>query len=169
MIEEPQDNASKRHKELYNILINSPYFQHMIIKQEVSIRDLVPTYAAPRHKCDWYIKDLGVVIEVHGEQHYKPVNFGGVHPHIARDQFGGVKRRDNMKRTALKAEGYTYVEIKYDEKLSESMLIDKIEHAASADKDNTKCSTEVTQSLKEKTSLDVQQRRNVLRNRSRRK
>tara|TARA_R110002020_G_scaffold268819_3_gene484062 strand:+ start:17210 stop:17722 length:513 start_codon:yes stop_codon:yes gene_type:complete len=162
MIGDPNLNASKRHRELYNIFFNSPYFKKMVIKQEVSVRDLVPAYPTARHKTDWYIKDLGVIIEIMGEQHSKPVNFGGVHTHIVRTEFGNIKKRDNMKKHALIEEGYTYVELWYNEPLTEQYVISKIEKCVTQSKNNTTPQVENTKSFEEKANLDINKRQKAL-------
>ena len=101
----------------------------MIIRQEVSVKSLVPHYKNSKHRIDWYIKDLNTVIEVHGEQHSKPVSFGGISKDKATNAFLGNRLRDIRKKQALIGEGYAFVEIWYDEDLNEDLLLNKIRRA----------------------------------------
>jgi len=133
-IDSPLDSASKRHKLLYEILFNSTFFKNFVIRQEVAIKDLVPGYRSGRHKADWFIKDLGIVIEVMGEQHKNLVRFGNISKELALTNLLNTRSRDSMKRAALENEGYTYIEIWYDEDISESLLINKINKALDSDK-----------------------------------
>jgi len=132
LIEKPAHSASKRHKLLYEIFTSSSFFSNYVIKQEVPIRDLVPGYATGRHRADWFIQDLGIVIEVMGEQHSNLVRFGNISKELALTNLINTRTRDSMKKNALEEEGYTYIEIKYDEELSESSLMTKINKAIGA-------------------------------------
>ena len=44
--------------------------------QEVPVAALVPSYVYNNHKVDWYIDELGIILEIHGKQHYEMANFG---------------------------------------------------------------------------------------------
>lgn len=67
-----------------------------------------------RLKADVFIRDYFVVIEAMGEQHYKPVAFGG-DMGIASDQFEKQLVRDKMKRTlAIESDGgFKIIELPY--------------------------------------------------------
>lgn len=98
----------------------------MTIKDEVVVKNLIPSYGDGRHKIDWYIQDLRIAIEIMGEQHRKPVKFGGISNDLARFRMVGIKNRDSQKMYALISNGYGYTEIWYDENLTEELLISKI-------------------------------------------
>lgn len=81
--------------------------------QEVPVVALVPTYKHNSHKVDWYIDELGIILEVHGKQHYEMQNFGNSAYMDALKSFNNIRYRDNMKKTALINAGYEYKEIHY--------------------------------------------------------
>ena len=81
--------------------------------QEVPVAALVPSYVYNNHKVDWYIDELGIILEIHGKQHYEMANFGN-DPYIdALKKHNNIKYRDNLKKTALTDAGYEYREINY--------------------------------------------------------
>jgi hypothetical protein len=49
-----------------------------------------------------------------GEQHERPVAFGGDND-VAREQFEGTVRRDALKKEAAEQEGYIYLTVWYYE------------------------------------------------------
>jgi very-short-patch-repair endonuclease len=125
-IQPPNENASSLQKALYQVLVESSVFNRMTIKQEVLVKQLVPEYSSSLHRIDYYIREMCVVVELHGIQHEKPRTFGGMSKENAGVKFASTRNRDSQKQIALEAAGYIYVEIWYDEKLSEKLLLDKI-------------------------------------------
>ncbi len=121
-------SASKLHKQVGEILRDS-LFKNYHIYQEYPVNKINPAYPSGREKFDWYIKDLNLVIEVHGQQHYGPVCFGGVSEQEAEANFKRQKFRDAMKRDAAIAAGSTYIIIKYDEKINAETIFKKITEA----------------------------------------
>lgn len=71
---------------------------------------------------DWYIESLGVVIELHGRQHYEAVDFGGEGPHVAGWRFRKATQRDNQKKEAIIEAGYSIVTIPYSTKITPETL-----------------------------------------------
>ena len=63
-------------------------------------------YPYPRDHFDWVIKDLKLVIECHGKQHYE-VAFGGTASDLKMN-----KLRDERKEMAAISAGYTYIIVK---------------------------------------------------------
>lgn len=116
--------ASKRHKKVGELLNTIPLTMHMQKREEVSVKDLVPSFPGRRMKIDWYVKELKLVIEVHGRQHYEPVAFGNRGD--SKLQYGKQVRHDIDKQNALVNEGYAYLEIPYWVKLTEVWLIQAI-------------------------------------------
>ena len=72
----------------------------------------MPSYVK-NHYVDWYIDELGTVLELHGIQHYKMVNFGNTSYDEAMKNFNNIRYRDNLKKTALIDAGFEYREISY--------------------------------------------------------
>lgn len=118
-------NASKLHK-LVGDLLRDSLFKDYKIYQEYPVNKINELYPSGREKFDWYVKDLNLVIEVHGEQHYMPVTFGGITEQEAELNFRRQQFRDVTKRNAALDAGATYLIIKYDEELNEDILARKI-------------------------------------------
>ena len=129
MHNELANNASSMQTKLFHILTHSRFFKNFNIYQEYPVNKLIQDYRYGSHRVDWYIKELGLVIELMGQQHYKPVNFSNEGKFLVLDKFSKIKERDHLKREALIAAGYTYIEIKYDEDLTESLLLSKLEQS----------------------------------------
>jgi len=70
-------------------------------------------YDDGRHAFDWVILDLFLVIECHGEQHYKPVTFGGISQEEANERLISQRYRDEIKAQAAIDAGFTYIVIPY--------------------------------------------------------
>ena len=107
------ESASLLHNKIRKIFISDPFFKQLNCFQEVSISALVEKYKYPSHKVDWYIDELGTVIEIHGRQHYHMTNFGNIPYLDAYRGFNNIRYRDNMKKTALIEAGFEYREIDY--------------------------------------------------------
>ncbi len=58
---------------------------------------------------DFYIEELGILIEFQGIQHYEPVTFFG-----GNKSFEKQKEKDALKRKFAESEGLKLIEIKYD-------------------------------------------------------
>ena len=132
----PQDlakNASKQHKLVGQLLTcnESPYKGYQI-RQEYRVSEVNPDYKSNREKFDWVILGLQVVIEVHGEQHYQPVCFGGMDLELAKYNFRRQRRVDQEKRAAAEAAGWAYIVVKYDEKVTVGVLEERIGEALRA-------------------------------------
>jgi hypothetical protein len=114
-----RNNASSLHKKIGDVLRDS-IFKNYRVMQEYPLNKINPDYKNGRCKFDWVILDLAIIIEGHGEQHDRPVNFGGMTDEEAEDNFFNQKYRDNLKMNAALEAGYTYIVIPYSD-------IDKID------------------------------------------
>ena len=76
---------------------------------------------------DFYIPELNICIEYQGEQHYHPVNFGGISDEEAYDNFLKTQRHDEIKRNYCMANDIKLIYIPYwedtDECLNKNLLI----------------------------------------------
>lgn len=106
-------NQSKFHEQLRDIFCTVAPFKQLTCLQEVNVKDLFPEYRYTNHHYDWYIKELMVIIELHGQQHYKPVNFGNMTPRETIINFNLTRYRDDSKRNIAIENGFTYIEIPY--------------------------------------------------------
>lgn len=106
-------NSSKFHLRIRELLAADSLFSSIRCYQEVPVTDLCPNYPNPSHRFDWYIEDLDLIIELHGEQHYKVTNRGNVGRAQAEREFRRGQGRDMAKKQAAEEAGYTYLEIPY--------------------------------------------------------
>lgn len=100
-----RSNASKLHLAVYSVLCD--VFRHTPILQEV----LIPIDPGKNAYLDFYLPQLKVAIEAHGEQHYKFSNKF----FASRREFLNQKKRDIEKREWCRLNGITYVELRYDQ------------------------------------------------------
>jgi len=119
-------NASKLHKSFGDMLIKSG-LGGFSIQQEVAVKTLCPSYKNGRDRFDYYIPELNVVVELHGEQHYKPVKFGGVSDNKATQNYIKRVKVDEQKAIAARTAGFLYVSFSYEEEITMSSLSSKME------------------------------------------
>jgi hypothetical protein len=123
-----RENASKLHNSVGAILRCSPFTQHKVY-QEYPVNRIDPDFPSGRHKFDWVILDLAVVIECHGEQHYRTVKWSkDITDEEAYKALLDTQRRDEVKKQAAEGVGFTYVVVKYDEvdRLDADLLLQRI-------------------------------------------
>jgi hypothetical protein len=107
-------SQSNFHEKVRSILCSDGFLKSLACYQEVPVKDLCPDYT-DNHYFDWYIEELNTVVELHGAQHYKVVNYGNIGYEDAQRQFQRIQSRDQQKKTAAIEAGYKYVEISYKE------------------------------------------------------
>lgn len=118
-----RNNASKLHQAVGECFAHSDFFKHHVIYQEYSVSKVNPNFDGIGY-FDWVIPSLSVVIECHGQQHYRPVAFGNDYDQ-AIAAFKRNQISDKAKRNAAIEAGWTYIVVPYtDIKLiSEDYLI----------------------------------------------
>jgi very-short-patch-repair endonuclease len=121
------ESSSLFHEKIRNILCEDAFFAKLACYQEVPVGALVAGYA-DNHYVDWYIDELGLILELHGRQHYQITNFGNKGYEKAIIDFNNIRYRDNIKKQALLEAGYEYREINYKQlnRLSNDLLRDII-------------------------------------------
>ena len=117
------ENSSQFHEAVRKIFVTDKFFKNLHCFQEVPIKSLAPMYKY-NHYADWYIDELGVVLELHGKQHYSMSNFGNKPYEDAVKDFHNIRYRDNLKREAVIKAGYEYREISF--KLKAKLTAEKI-------------------------------------------
>ena len=65
---------------------------------------------------DFYLPDYNMAIEYDGEQHYYPVNFGGISDEKAMENFLIVQRHDEIKTKYCEQHKINLIRIPYFEK-----------------------------------------------------
>lgn len=118
-------NASKLHKTVGEGL-SQGIFKEMTCLQEVQVSKLFPEYGNNRDRYDWIVKELNLVIEAHGSQHYKVATFG-MDAEKAVMAFQSQKYRDEKKKEIALLNGWTYLEVPYTDlkKIDYEYILDK--------------------------------------------
>lgn len=71
---------------------------------------------------DFYIPKYGILIEMQGEQHFRPVKFRKtMSDEETIEWFNYRQRLDNIKSSYAKEMGYTFVEIRFDEDIKDRL------------------------------------------------
>lgn len=118
-----QQGASRLHKKIGEILSSTLPFSGFDLKQEVPVSSLFKSYSNNRDKYDWVIPDLFLIIEGNGQQHYKPVTFGGSVVD-AEFKFQSQRFKDRQKEEIAILNGWTFFSIPYtDEKIIDSKYL----------------------------------------------
>jgi hypothetical protein len=85
-------------------------FHNIDFETEVKFADCVDEKELP---FDFYIRHHNTLIEVQGEQHYKPIDFAGRGVEWAKEQLKNTQRRDKIKHDYCKAKGINLIYIPY--------------------------------------------------------
>lgn len=115
-MQQTADNASKLHRHVGKLLTSIPALRSYEIRQEYRVSDINPDFKSNREKVDWVILGVNVAVEVMGEQHYRPVQFGGRDISEAKQFYRKTIESDEKKRQAILDAGWTYITVKYNEK-----------------------------------------------------
>lgn len=115
---------SKQANDVYDIL--KELFPHNIILKEQYLY-----YKGTRLFFDYFIKDLGIFIEVQGRQHEQFVK----HFHGNKKGYLNHKNRDNLKLQYIEEhERYCLARIFYNEKADKKLVLKKIHAALEAER-----------------------------------
>lgn len=106
-------NQSNFHEEVRLILATYTPYSRYSCYQEVPVHELIEDYENRMHRYDFYIRELNLIIEVHGRQHYEQVSFGKISYDAAAQNFQKMKNRDWQKKQAAIDNGYEYLEIHF--------------------------------------------------------
>ena len=106
-------NQSNFHEKVRDLFKTDPFFSKLNCYQEVNVAELILNYPHHNHHFDWYVEELAMIIELHGQQHYSIVNYGNVGYDEAQRNLYKIQDRDNTKKTAAVQAGFEYVEIPY--------------------------------------------------------
>lgn len=119
-------SRSTLHKAIGKALRNSSRLKSFRAYQEYPVNKVNRDYPNGRTRFDWAIPSLKVCIEAMGQQHYKPVNFGGMSDFDAKQKLARQRELDIAKREAALEVGWTYVAIKYNEEVTPELLEERI-------------------------------------------
>jgi very-short-patch-repair endonuclease len=119
-----RDSASKLHRKVGAILKADPLLQGLRIYQEWPIPN-------SRYFVDWFLPDIKMAFECHGEQHAMPVAFDG-DKEEAKRRFERQKIRDEIKKQLCSEAGWVLVELWYNDNLTAEFIGSKIATALGA-------------------------------------
>ena len=122
------DNASKYHKAM-GALLEDLNLAGLGIYQEQIVKEICPSHSNSLDRFDFYIPSLNLVVEVHGEQHYKPVKFGGISDEKASFNFAKGSLRDVDKANSARSNGLVYIAFSYKEKFTQENFLEKYKQA----------------------------------------
>ena len=126
-------NASKQHIAMGEFLVANGY-KDFGLEQEVAVKSICSDYTNGRDRFDYVIKDLSLVIEIHGEQHYKPVTFGGINKSTAKHRYVRQVNKDVRKAESAISNGYYYISYSYKETIDLESFTKKLDEAMSVTK-----------------------------------
>lgn len=101
---------------------------HSVLKEvfptNVIVEEYYINYKGSRLFFDFFIKDLGVLIEVQGRQHFEYVD----HFHGSVDKFRGQKMRDNLKKEYIQYNPKLCLVYFYDKQdnITKDLLLERI-------------------------------------------
>ncbi|NDB81560.1 MAG: hypothetical protein EB127_02240 [Alphaproteobacteria bacterium] len=121
-------NASSYHRKMGELL-EEMNFGGLGIYQEHIVRDICPDHPSPLDRFDFYIPSLNLVIEVHGEQHYKAATFGGISQQKADFNFAKGSLRDTDKALSAKKSGLVYIAFSYKDNFTQEVFDKKHKEA----------------------------------------
>jgi hypothetical protein len=105
--------ASKFHEHVRQCILQDSFLNSLRCYQEVPVHAINPNYHSKAHRFDWYIEDLNLIVELHGDQHYKLTNRGNVGRAQAEHDFKQSQLRDSQKKIAAQDVELAYLEIPY--------------------------------------------------------
>ena len=109
---------SKIADKVYNILLDIfPQRLAPRVKREIYVR-----HAGQKLYFDFYIKELGIYVEVQGRQHVDFVE----HFHTDKESFLKQKERDNAKIKFVQDKNKCLVRFNYDEDITEELIRKKL-------------------------------------------
>lgn len=120
-----RSDASQLHQKVGQSL-QQGIFKDYKIYQEYPVFKLNPLYLNKRDRYDWVILDLKLIIEIMGQQHFIPINFGNASNEQAIDNMMNQKYRDKRKEQAAIDAGYTYIVVPFSDsaKISSGYILD---------------------------------------------
>jgi len=146
--DEYRKNSSSLHKIVGNILKESNFFRLHKIYQEYPVVLINPDFWNSKCKYDWVILDMGIVIEIMGEQHYKPVRWNrNISAGEAEMNFQDTKRKDEQKKNAALEVGFSYVELDFNTVRNKDFNEQKLIELITKNK-NTATHTEIVRTKK---------------------
>lgn len=122
------ESASKYHKAM-GVLLEELNLTGLGIYQEYNVKDICPTHNNSLDRFDFYVPALSLVVEVHGEQHYKPVRFGGISQEKASFNFAKGSIRDVEKACSARNNGLVYICFSYKEEFTQELFLEKYQEA----------------------------------------
>lgn len=122
------ENASKLHRAFGAFLEVNGYAGYTII-QEANVKKLCPTHSNHQDRFDYYIPELSLVVELHGEQHFKPVRFGNISENKATNNYVSRVSKDSEKYLSSLRHRYIYITFSCEKEMTPEEMNNKIEQS----------------------------------------
>lgn len=88
----------------------------------VILKEYYVNYKGTKLFFDFYIKDLGILVEVQGEQHTRFIK----HFHEDKQKLIAQKERDNLKIEYAQEKDISFTRFNFDEKITKELVLRKI-------------------------------------------
>ena len=116
----PVCNSTSMEQQIAQVLTN----HNIVYKPQFSFNDCKDKRKLP---FDFYLPDYNILVEYDGQQHYRPVNFGGISDEKAFENFKKTQRHDSIKTTYCESNKIPLLRIPYwESKNIEQILLDYI-------------------------------------------
>jgi len=121
-------NASKLHIS-FGELLEAIGFGNYNVQQEVQVQSICPSHDSPKDAYDYFLPELSLIVELHGQQHYKPATFGGISKREATRNYGRRVMRDNAKAESAFRHNFLYIAFAYNEPMTQEVFYEKLQDA----------------------------------------
>ena len=120
----PQCSSNKTEIKIKNIM--KEIFPLYDIEYKYNNFNWLKTKNGGKQEIDIYIPNIKLAIEYDGQQHFKPVRFGGIDAHSALNKFENQKRLDKLKNRKMashKKDIRYFIRIPYTEKITKENML----------------------------------------------
>jgi hypothetical protein len=97
-------------------------FLRKVFPYNIISREYYVNYGNTRLFFDFYIKDLGLLVEVQGQQHFS----FNKHFHGDKETFIASKKRDNLKKGYCEKQNFVLIEIRKNSELDRDKFIERV-------------------------------------------
>jgi len=108
---------AKTQEKLFNIC-KAIFKDHTVINNFRGANFLINDETGRKQEIDIWIPKFKIAIEYDGEQHFKPVKFGGISDEKATRNFEYIKKMDRLKTSKIINEGIIFIRFKYTDNIT---------------------------------------------------
>lgn len=103
--------GSKIEEKVFDALQAADFLGGFSIEHQKSWTDLFNTKSL--NAVDYFLKELEIIVEVQGEQHYKPTSFGETDSTKILESFKKQRKRDRKLQNLCEDFNYSLIEVPY--------------------------------------------------------